>query len=176
MDVYHWEDGFTPYSATIDGVTLTERQGDTVERVSRLVRRPAWDGHPNATDYQMADGFASGEVDGIAAAWVDGQAYELAPSGDFDCCAYGDGHAAQTCTVPEDCTTECLFTGVPCNASRARELAPGDRARASVPSATWDTPRHVFTGDVLHVWSRVLTISCPDHFAHNVPTITAVAL
>lgn len=90
MRVFEWEDGFTPYSATVDGVTLTERQGDTVERVSRLVRRAEWDGHAGASDYVMADGFAAGDVDGVDAVWIDGQGYALAPSGDFDCCATGE--------------------------------------------------------------------------------------
>lgn len=89
MRVFEWDDGFTPYSAVWDGVTLTELQECTVERVSRLVRRPAWDGHVNATDNAMTDGFASGDVDGVAVAWIDGEAFELAPSGDFDCCAAG---------------------------------------------------------------------------------------
>lgn len=90
MRVFDWDDGFTPYSATVDGVTLTERQGDRVERVSRLVRRVEWDGHAGATDYVMADGFAAGDVAGVDAVWIDGQGYALAPSGDFDCCASGE--------------------------------------------------------------------------------------
>jgi hypothetical protein len=93
MREYVWDDGFTPYSATVDGVTLTERQGDTVERVSRMVRRPAWDSHAGAVDYGMADGFACGDVDGVAVAWVDGAAFELTDAGDFPCCATGEHDA-----------------------------------------------------------------------------------
>lgn len=93
MDVYEWEDGFTPYHATVSasGTILTEYKRDQVERVSRLARRPQWDEHENRDAYAMTNGFASGEVDGVPVAWVDGYACELLPVGDFDCCAYGTG-------------------------------------------------------------------------------------
>lgn len=143
MRVFDWDDGFTSYSATVHGAVLTERRGDTVERVSRLVRRPVWDDHVNATDNAMADGFASGDVDGVAVAWIDGKAFELAPSGDFDCCATGAHDDALVALT----------------------------ASASVPGATHDAERHTFTGTVLHVdWDRrSAVVTCPGHFSHEVP-------
>lgn len=94
MREFDWEDGFTPYSATLDGDTLTEYAEGVVERRSTLVPRPEWDGHPNADDYTMSDDFSAGEVEGVDAVWIDGKGYTLRalPSGDFDCCAYGEGH------------------------------------------------------------------------------------
>lgn len=88
-----WEDGFTPYRATLAGGVLTEYCRDDVERRSTLSRRPEWDGHPGADAYAMGDGFSAGDVDGVDAVWIDGRGYQLhpAPSGDFDCCAYGTG-------------------------------------------------------------------------------------
>lgn len=87
MREFDWEDGFTPYGATLDGVTLTEYQGfnlsdpsTTVERVSVVVRRPEWDGHPGVTDYAMSDDFSAGVVGDDAAVWIDGKGYELVPS------------------------------------------------------------------------------------------------
>lgn len=77
MRVFDWEAGFTAYSATLDGDTLTEHQGADVERRSTLTRRPEWDGHPNASDYAMTDEFSAGEVEGVAVVWVDGLAYSL---------------------------------------------------------------------------------------------------
>lgn len=122
MREFIWEDGFTPYRATLRGDILTEYAGDDIERRSRIVAHPAWDGHPNADAYVMGDGFAAGDVDGVDAVWIDGSGFKLlpVPSGDFDCCAYGDGHAPapRTCTTPDNCTTDCLFTGVPCGGAR----------------------------------------------------------
>lgn len=86
MRVFDWENGFTPYSATLDGETLTEFAGDIerdpaadVERRSVLTRRPEWDDHANASEYVMSDDFSAGEVDGEAAVWIDGLGYALAP-------------------------------------------------------------------------------------------------
>lgn len=86
MRIFDWEDGFTPYSATLDGDTLTEYAGDiardpaaVVERCSTVTRRPEWDGHPNAADYTMSDDFSAGEVGGVDVVWVDGLAYTLTP-------------------------------------------------------------------------------------------------
>lgn len=73
-----WEHGFTPYWATLDGDTLTEYAGGAVERRSTLSPRPEWDGHPNAADYAMSDAFSAGEVDGVAAVWIDGRGHSLA--------------------------------------------------------------------------------------------------
>lgn len=83
--VFDWEDGFTPYFAVLDGATLTEYQGfndseegTMVERRSTITPRPEWDGHPNAANYTMSDDFSAGEVDGVAAVWIDGRGYSLA--------------------------------------------------------------------------------------------------
>lgn len=94
---FAWEDGFTPYAATLRGETLTEYARGAVERRSRVVARPEWDGHPNSSAYAMGDGFAAGDVDGVDAVWIDGRGYELhpMPSGDFDCCAYGHGECGR---------------------------------------------------------------------------------
>ncbi len=86
MRVFGWEDGFTPYSATLDGDRLTEYAGDiardasaTVERRSIITRRAEWDDAPERDDYPMTDDFAAGEVGGVPAVWIDGQAFTLAP-------------------------------------------------------------------------------------------------
>lgn len=79
MRTFEWEDGFTPYSATWDGVMLTEYAGEAVERRSTLSRRPDWDGHPNRVDNAMTDAFSAGDVAGEAAVWIDGEAFELLP-------------------------------------------------------------------------------------------------
>ncbi|RUQ07009.1 hypothetical protein D8M34_05935 [Microbacterium sp. HSID17254] len=88
MRYFDWEDGFTPYSAALDGDVLTEYAGDierdpsaTVERRSRLIPRPEWDGHPNAADYVMSDDFSAGEVGGEDAVWIGGRGYALTPAG-----------------------------------------------------------------------------------------------
>lgn len=92
MREFIWEDGFTPYRATLAGDILTEYAGEAVERRSRIIARPDWDGHANAEAYAMGDSFSAGDVDGVDAVWIDGKGYALTacPSGDFDCCAYGE--------------------------------------------------------------------------------------
>jgi hypothetical protein len=82
--VFEWEDGFTPYSATLEGDTLTEYAGDIarnpaakVERRSTLTRRPEWDDHPNLHDYAMTDAFSAGDVDGADAVWIDDLGYSV---------------------------------------------------------------------------------------------------
>lgn len=94
MRVFDWEDGFTPYSAVLDGDTLTEYAGEVVERRSTLTRRPEYDGVPECADSTMSDDFSAGDVAGVDVVWIDRQGFTLTalPSGDFDCCAYGDGH------------------------------------------------------------------------------------
>ncbi|MDY0984596.1 hypothetical protein SOM10_11885 [Microbacterium sp. CFBP9023] len=80
MREFDWEDGFTPYWATLDGVTLTEYADGVAQRVAVLVRCEEWDGHANAADYAMTEEFSSGEVDSDAAVWIDGQGYALVPT------------------------------------------------------------------------------------------------
>lgn len=74
-----WEDGFTPYWATLDGVTLTEYADSEIERQSVIVRRPEWDGHAGVSDYAMSDDFSAGVVGDDAAVWIDGEGYALVP-------------------------------------------------------------------------------------------------
>lgn len=140
MREYVWDDGFTPYSATVDGVTLVEYQGATVERVSRMVRRPAWDAHPGADDYRMADGFSAGDVDGVAVAWVDGRAFELVAGGDFPCCATGEHAAAEP--APDYMPADSIRPGdVLPDASRAPVAAvivhPGSHVRVTFAGTTF---------------------------------------
>lgn len=89
MRNFYWDDGFTPYSATLDGHLLTEYAGDVVERVSMLTRDRTRDTSPVHADYPMADDLAIGpDVDGVDVAWIDGEAHTLSPR-DFECCADG---------------------------------------------------------------------------------------
>ena len=82
MQVFEWEDGFTPYAAYVSesGLYLAEYGPDGIERVSQLARRQEWDDNAGREDYAMAEGFASGDVDGVPVAWIDGAACELIPA------------------------------------------------------------------------------------------------
>src|SRR5690606_32456953 len=93
MRKFEWEDGFTPYGATLVGRVLTEWGPDGVERVSVITRAPEYDGHPGAEEFTMSGDFSAGTVGAADVVWIDGQAFTLASAGDFPCCVAGHDDA-----------------------------------------------------------------------------------